>query len=244
MAFAACGLSACGSSSSKVPSDAVAVVGGTPITRPTLNHWMQSMTGGDYFEHTGKRAPHGLTSDPVNIPSCLAAARSLVAGGGKHAPVSDAKLEGICRQLNRQIREQALSFLISVQWRVNEGAERGLKVSDAEVNRYFRKLSANQFPKPGQLQTYLADHEWALSDELHQLKRNLLTTKLQEKVGSGDPTHKQLAFVKLVTSNVKKRVRETNCRPGYVVSVCRQFKGEPGAATAAPAALLEQLAGM
>lgn len=223
---AAADITACGTSTHRpVPVNAVAVVGNTAITRATLNHWMSSIAGGDFYEHFERRAPRGLAAEPPDYPRCLLAARSLVAGDSPRRSVSTNQLAAKCRALYQAVKDQALSFLISVQWRVQEASEQGISISDAEVRKYFQQVSAQSFPNSGEFATYLADREWVPSDELYQLKRNLLTTRLHKAAGHAKGAQAQeRAYIKLVTSNLRKRTVETSCRPGYVVPHCRQYR--------------------
>jgi hypothetical protein len=241
--LAACSLAACGGDAPKtIPSDAVASIGGTPITKATLSHWMNSITGGDIYERFLKRAPLGLVSEPANYAACERAATSLTLASGRKPPFTSNQIAQKCRQLYLAIREQSLLFLISVQWRVNEAKENGITVSDGEVAKSSREYNAKNYPKPGEFETYLANHEWVASDVLYQLKRNLLTTKLHEKLsGSGAETPQTLTkFVHFVEGNLKKRTAETHCLPAYAVSTCRGYKA-PTSATPAPALILEEL---
>ena len=241
VALSGFGVAACGSgNSNSIPSNAVAVVGDTPITKATLNHWMQSIVGGDYFERVGERAPLGLVSEPPNYAGCLPGAKQLTDASGRQPPFTTQQLELKCRQLYQAIKEQALTFLISVQWRVNEADEHGVHVSDAEIAKYAREANASQFPQAGEFAKYLADREWVPSDQLYQLKRNLLTTKLQEQVKTGDTQQARIAFIDFVKGHIAKRTKETNCRPGYLVFQCRQFKASP-TSIPAPIVILEEL---
>lgn len=238
----AAGLSACGGSQSHgIPANAVAVVGSTPITRATLNHWMASIVGGDYYEHIGAPAPRGLVSEPPNYSACVAAAGTLVGrtASGQLA-LTPEQLDGKCRELHQAIKEQALSLLISIQWRIDEAAEHGLTITDGEVAGYLKQLNAKQFPKPGQFETYLADREWAASDMLYQLKRNLLTTRLEAKFQHNNQAAQQ-AFFQFVLANTAKRTASTDCRVGYVIPRCRQYKAT-ASSSPAPTVILEALA--
>jgi hypothetical protein len=241
-------LAACGSGKSapkSVPDGAVALIGDTPITKPTLNHWMNSIVGGDYYERFGKRAPLGLVSEPANYPKCIRAASSLANENNRVFTAAQISLK--CHQLYRAIEEQTLSFLISVQWRIDEAAEQGITISDAAIAAYNRQDVAKRYPKPGEFDTFLADHEWALSDQLYQLKRNLLTTKLREKVShrsskSEETPQSRGLFVNFVLRNIKKRTTTTLCRPSYAVSTCRGYRPSK-TQTPAPILILEELTG-
>lgn len=243
-AFTACG----GSSSHTIPSNSVALVGATPISKTTLDHWMHSMVGGDFWERFIKRAPAGLVSEPADYAACEAAARTLIAEGTHKLHFTPAQVAQKCRQLYFAIREQALQFLINVSWRVNEGRENGITVSDAETSNYAKQYIAKFYPNPGEYEKYLANREWAPSDDLYQVKRNLLTTKLREKIegtGAGEKRKEtpqvRTRYIDYVEGHIGKRTAETRCRAAYVVSMCRGFR-EAGSPPA-PVAILEEFLG-
>jgi hypothetical protein len=246
-------LSACGSGKSTtttaadppktIPANSVALVGSTPITKANLTHWMHSMLGGDYWERFGKRAPVGLVSEPANYAACEAAARGLVAQSGHE--LTPAQISQRCRQLHVAIREQALLFLINVLWRVNEGKENGITVSDAATTSYSAKYIAKFYPKPGEYEKYLATHEWAPSDELYQVKRNLLTTALKEKVTGRsrkleETPQSRAKYFSFVEQHIPKRKSETRCVAAYAVSMCTGYT-EPASSPPAPDEILEEL---
>jgi hypothetical protein len=240
-------LAACGSSQPKtIPSNAVALIDHTPLSKATLNHWMNSIVGGDFYEHFGRRAPRGLVSEPANYPACMNAATTLTVASGRS--FTSNQLADKCRQLYQAIKEQTLSFLIPAQWRIDEAAEVGVKVSDADVASISRQDVAQRYPKAGEFDTFLANHEWAPSDELYQLKRNLLTTKLREKVSHRSSNeHETLqshaAFVHFVLQHTKKQTASTLCRPAYSVPTCRGYKTTTASSTTSPLLILEELAG-
>jgi foldase protein PrsA len=240
------GLSACGGSGhgSDGPSAAVVQIGNAVTTRANLDHWMASFAGGDFYEHhAGKRAPHGLVSDPPNYTRCVTAGKTIPPEyQGATATPTRAHIEELCHQLYTAIKEQTLSFLISVQWTVDEATELGIRLSNTELHDKLKRLIAEQFPAPGEFQTYLANHEWAESDELYQLKRNLLTDKIHERLAAGGTTiASERTYIDHVLSDVRKQKSETSCRPGYVVPSCKQSPAQTVGSGSSADALLEQL---
>ena len=222
--------------------DVVAQVGKTAIDRATLNEWMESVAGGDYFEHVHKVAPRGLVSDPPNYARCISTADKIVPKSASGQPeMTRTQLAGKCRQLYRALKEQALSLLISIDSRIGEGAERGLDASEAEVSRLFARIKAEEFPKESEYQAYLAQRDWTPSVEIFQLKRNIITSKIEPKF-QGAGTGWQRAYALSLVAGIKKWSMKTTCRPGYVVSGCKEYKPSATSPTA-PALLLEELAG-
>ncbi len=235
------------SANGPIPADAVALVGKIPITRANLNHWMHSMVGGDFWERFLKRAPANLVAEPPDYPACEVAARTLIAERKHRRSFTPAEVARRCRQLYVAVREQALTFLINVAWRINEGKENGITVSDAEAAEYSKQYIATKYPKAGEYATYLANHEWAPSDDLYQVKRNLLTMKLREKVTGLDSkteetTPARLKYFSFVEGHIKKRTAETRCLSAYAVAMCSGYRG-PTSSLPSPVSVLEELVG-
>jgi hypothetical protein len=235
-------LSGCGSGGA--PQDAVAVVGSTAITAGSLNHWMQSVVGGDLFERTRVKAPPGLVSDPPDYNRCVTAAEQIVPKSADGKPrLSQQELLQRCRQLNHALAAQALTLLISFAERTGEGAEQGITASEQDVRKFFERVQAEDFPKPGAFQLYLTQRDWVPSDEYTQLKRNIISTRMIERFKAkhaGDPDW-QRAYGEFLEANLKKWKSKTTCRSGLVVAQCRQFKGTAPPESEAPAILLEDL---
>lgn len=237
--FCLAAVSGCGAGGGATDSS-IAEVGTTPITRAALDHWMASIVGSDYFTHVGSRAPTGLVSDPPNYERCATAARQISPKRpGSQAVVSAEQLASYCHQLYQAIKQQALSVLIAFARRDREGAEQGVDPSEAEIDR----VEAQQFPRRGELQAYLAERDWTPSDEIAALKHEVTSTRLLEKFRrqhpGGDWEQELGASFK---AHTKKWAAETSCRPGYVVSECKQptvAKTNPGLSAAI---LLEDLA--
>jgi hypothetical protein len=238
-----CGSSS-GSSSDGLPGDVVAQIGDTSITQATLSHWMSAVTGGDFYEHIGSKAPVGLVSDPPNYARCIVAAEQITPKSSKGTSVlSREQLLGKCHQLNKALEEQTLTLLLSFDQTTGEAAELGLSATGSEVNRMFAETKATTFPKEGQFQEYLAARHWDLETELVQLKRNLIVMKIlakfkQAAAKSGGKW--QTAYVNYVESSKKKWAAKITCRAGYVVEACKQYK-QPATEPPAPAPLLEAL---
>jgi hypothetical protein len=82
----------------------------------------------------------------------VAAAKRIVTSSGAPATLSDDQLRLKCRQLHTVESEQALSFLISALWAIEDGAEHGRHVSEVEITRSLNELRVAQYPNPAQAQ--------------------------------------------------------------------------------------------
>jgi len=238
------GLTACGSTSSattsdpstSLPADAVAQVGSVVITRSMLASEMAATFGGDYFEAIGDLAPTALVSEPANLSACAVELKVVLATKQSGAPAAQSRQK--CKELYEAIKEQALSTLLSDQWYIGLDAEEGVKVSNAEVEAALRQLEARDFPKKGEFQTYLADHRWPLAQELLLEKMDLLSSGILALLKR--PGGQRVATALNQASN--KWIARTNCRAGYIVVHCKQYRASNAGPTFSPAVLIEQIA--
>jgi len=239
------GLTACGGGGG-IPGDSVAQVGGTAITRAELDHWMSTLTGGDFYEVAREHTvPAGLVSEPPNYAACVASLEAAAASGRTVQPKpthaapqqTAAQLLSKCRQLYVALRLQAMAYLVNAQWTIGVYADEGVRASDAEVMRTLEQVKADEFPKPGQFERYLASTRRSLADELFVLKLNVLSQKLQQKAR----TEGTKQVIRKLSEAGLRWTAKTSCRPGYVVPHCRQFRTWTPSARD-PAVLLEQVA--
>jgi hypothetical protein len=239
------GFAACSGGGGHSSGDAVAQVGETAITRAELDHWMATLTGGDFYGVArSHRVPAELASEPPNYPACVASlqaagdsARSQqTSGSAPSTKQTAAQLLSKCRQLYVALRLQAISYLVNAEWNIGVYADLGIRASDAEVQRLLKEVKATEYPAPGQFQQFLTNNRRSLADELLVLKVNVLEQKLQRKVG--------IEGVKRISAELseagKKWTDKTDCRPGYVVPHCRQFR--KWKTTTDPVVLLERVA--
>jgi hypothetical protein len=222
--------------------DVVATVGGTPVTRVAVNHWMATLAGGDYFELSGQNAvPDGLVSDPPNYPRCVARLEAAAASSPKRfgTEPTGAQLLTKCEQLTEALRLQATEFLIRSQRLMAIARDQGVTASDNEIQHLFKRVNAEQFPRPGELQQYLASRKESVADDLFLLQLDLLSNKMQEKIdGGGQPARAKLAELE------RKWRARTDCHAGYVVEYCKQHTKGPVSTSNSPSAavLMEQVA--
>jgi hypothetical protein len=249
-------ISACGggngSSSSNSAADAspsagsgevVARVGATPITKTAINHWMAAQAANDYFELSGKQTiPEGLVSDPPRYATCVAHLEAAaVAAPRKSSQTSGVQLLTKCRQLYQALRYQTAGFLVNTLWVDGVAADLGITASDAEVRQFYRKSTAERYPRQVELSRYLASRRTNPANELVLIRKNLLAQRILAAVkaqGAAGP-------VALHRSEARWTAK-TDCRPGYVVEHCKQFHGEPLHSAASPtgAVLIEQVAAL
>jgi len=236
------GLGACGASESLVRIRGSSAT----ITKPMLDHWMRTVVGSDFRANVGTKAPEGLVAEPADYPRCIEAAKKVIPRSptGK-LKLSEAQTAIACRHLYQAIKAQALAYLLSVQWTVLEGNEQGVRVSDAELHREFQRYREENFHgSQANEQAYLRERHMTVDDLLYQLKRNLLTRRLQPKfealvakAGGGQRT-----YVRLALAHYSRLIARTTCKPGYVVPGCKGYH-EPAVPLPSPSVILEGFAG-
>ena len=245
LALAVAAVAGCGGGGG-LSGDVVAEVGGSAITRASVNHWMSTIMGGDFYEISRRVAPVGLAADPENYPACKAALEKLASSYAQAKP-SEAERKQKCEQLHQALKAQALSYLITANVARGQAAELGLAATPAEVEQFFHTIQAREFPKEAELRQYLAERHWSVADELFLLKRDLLSSKLKTKLlGRYKGTSGLAALAKYAKEANRRWTAKTTCRSGYVVSGCSEYTSAQANATAAApsaAVLIEALTG-
>lgn len=202
---AAAMLGGCGSDGT--PSDAVAVVGSTPITKAALRHWTAVQLATNYEGVPQKPLPVGVVYEPSNYAPCVTRLRALarqtsvaltssqlataLAKGSFNVaakktktrirPPSTAQLERKCTENYRAVEQHILNVLIVFQWNIQEAEADGINPSETEVRKEFTRFSAEKYPKPGELQRLLAYTGERLSDEFMRERQDLIGNGLLER---------------------------------------------------------------
>jgi hypothetical protein len=242
-------VAACGGSAG-LPAGVVANVGGTPITKATLERWMAAMLGGDYYELNTSVAPTSLLAPPPHHASCVAELERFAAK--PTAPkISRPSVERLCGELYEAIKAQALTYLIRSHVFLDEAAKQGVSVSNQQLEREFAQIRKEQYPTEADLREYLTQRHLTLSILLFVIKQDLVGREVASSIeaaftkGEGGGGIK--AFRARLLAEETKRVKETTCAPGYIVARCRQYPYfKPGGVdkpyvTKPPAALVEAI---
>ena len=128
---------------------------------------------------------------------------------------------------------QALGFLITSQWVLGEAAARHVSVSEAEVKQRYAQLVRESFPKAGSLKKYLAKSGETEADLLARIKVELLASKIAAKVTAGKSSSQRTALLSAFEKNFHEHWKAyTDCKAGYVMEDCKQYKGKPEDLTA------------
>jgi foldase protein PrsA len=162
-----------------LPGNAVAEVDGTPIERSEFDHWMNIAARSSGTADT-------TVPKPPEFTECIEQARKAAPKPAKGQPKqTDADLKRQCQDRYNQMREQVLTLLINFEWITGEAEERGIKVSDEEVQKAFDEQKKQSFPKDADYQKFLETSGQTNEDVLMRVRLELLSNKIRDKVGKG-----------------------------------------------------------
>jgi hypothetical protein len=221
------GLGGCGGTAG-IPRGAVAQVQGRAISKAMLDHWVSLEAVARYADRPTEPLPSGLVPDPPLYRHCIDYLRrsrpKLIKG---HRPLTEAQLKASCESYDRALRDRALSVVITFQWLIGEAAKRGIRVSGQEVAQRLTRFNEEKYPGRGELQRVEGISDETLADERLRVRINMLSTRLEEQVArSGEgAAGRQRVLTRFFKEFPRKWAAKTNCRAGYIVPNCRQFKG-------------------
>src|SRR3954451_17505568 len=209
----------CGGDS--VPSDSVAKVGDTKITKSDFNHWLTAAAK-QQAQTTGQKPQDVVAPDPPNFTQCVAAKAKQKPPKGTPQP-KPADLKAQCKQEYTGLRDQTMQFLISAQWLLQESKKRNITASDKEVQTTFQQQKKQSFPKEAQYQKFLQSSGQTESDLLYRVSISVLTNKLQQSIvkGKGKVTDAQITDY---YNKNKKRFAQPETRDLLVVLNPKQAK--------------------
>ncbi len=158
-----------------MPSDAVARVGDTVITKQQFDHWYTSAARGQQQQGGPSVAP-----DPPTYAKCIAAFKQQAPKGA--AKPKDSELKKQCKTTYDQLKQQVMQFLIQSQWVQQEAADQDIEVSGTEVRRLFEDQKKQAFPKQKDYEKFLRQSGTSEQDILFRIKLDALQNKLTAKI--------------------------------------------------------------
>ncbi len=177
-ALVACG----GDDDNTVPSNAVASVDGTPITKAEYDKWAV-ITAKSAAETSGTT----VVPDPPDFTRCIAALRREASTRRGPAP-SEVTLRAQCRTQNEQVLRGTMASLIQQIWIEKEAEEQGVSVSDAEVRRQLEQTRRESFPTQRAYDRFLRSSGMTAEDVEERVRIQALAAKLTRKIQeSGAP---------------------------------------------------------
>ena len=165
-----------------VPSGAVAKVGDTAITKEDFEHWLQAAAAGQQPPGTGGEV---AVPDPPEFTECIAAKKEQQPPPGAEKP-TDAQLKEQCQQEYDSLKQQVMQFLISAEWIQQEADDRGIEVTEEEVQQQFEDQKQQSFPNEKDYQRFLKTSGQTEDDLLFRVRLDVLSNKVREEVISGE----------------------------------------------------------
>src|SRR6476646_5220982 len=153
-------ITGCGNS---VPSNGVAKVGDTVITKAQFNHWLSAAAHGSVAPGQQANIP-----DPPNFTNCIAnQAKQPVPKGAKKPTTKQLKAQ--CSQQYEALKQQVMQFLISAEWISQEAKSLGVNVPDAQVQKQFQDQKKQSFQKEADYQKFLKSSGMTEADLLFRV---------------------------------------------------------------------------
>ncbi|HEX4804842.1 MAG TPA: peptidyl-prolyl cis-trans isomerase [Conexibacter sp.] len=178
--MAAVVLAACGSSGNSVPSNAVASVDGTPITKADYTKWATITVRG-----SAQGGAQAVLPDPPTYTRCIATLRKQTRPvRGQPAP-TDVTLRAQCRQQDQALVQQTMATLIQNVWIEKEASAQGVSVTDAEVQRQLATTKRQSFSSEAAYQRFLKQSGMTQADVFERIRIQALAAKLTRKIQSG-----------------------------------------------------------
>jgi parvulin-like peptidyl-prolyl isomerase len=179
-------IAGCGSD---VPTNGVAKVGDTTITKDQFNHWLQAAAHGSAAPGSNVTVP-----DPPNFTKCVAnQAKQPVPKGAKKPTTAQLKTQ--CKQQYDALKQQVMQFLVSAEWIKQEADKQGVKVSDKEVQKQFADQKKQSFQKEADYQKFLKNSGMTEADLLFRVKLDVISNDVRNKIlkGKDKVTNAQIA---------------------------------------------------
>jgi foldase protein PrsA len=172
-----------------VPTNGVAKIGDTVITKDQFNHWLNAAAHGSAAPGSTVTLP-----DPPNFTKCVANLEKQPVPKGAKKP-TQAQLKTQCKQQYDALKQQVMQFLVSAEWIQQEAKNQGVKVSDKEVQKQFQDQKKQSFQKEADYQKFLKNSGMTEADLLFRVKLDVISNDVRTKVikGKDKVTNAQIA---------------------------------------------------
>lgn len=185
-------VAACGGDDEKsndVPSNAVASVDGSPITKADYDRW--ALINAKTPAASGGTA---IIPDPPNFERCIADLRRQARDARARTTPTESQLLAQCRQLQTQIMQQTMALLVQADWIEKEAEKLDVSVSDADVQRTLEETKRQSFPRAADYRNFLERSGMTEEDVLFRLRITDLSTRITEKIqrSAGDVTDAEI----------------------------------------------------
>lgn len=234
--------SGCGKGGSRT----VAIVGDHRITSALVEQSIYEQNASS--SAFAGRAPARLPPEPPDFTSCISyfKANEPSQKGARTSPAT-AQLKERCKYEYEKEKLKALYFLIPYEWVSGEAAELGVHASKREVAQRVA-LFERGFPSKAVMERYLRLIKEPRSRLEARMRVAVLTTRIEETLQSRlralPPAQRQARLKQYGKVFEAKWRARTECKEGYVVPLCRQYKPPSTPSTLVPPSVpLTDLAG-
>jgi foldase protein PrsA len=162
-----------------VPSNGVAKIGDSVITKDQFNHWLQAAAHGSAAPGSAVTVP-----DPPNFTKCVANQAKQPVPKGAKKPTS-AQLKTQCKQQYDALKQQVMQFLVSAEWIQQEAKAQNVKVSDKAVQKQFSDQKKQSFQKDADYKKFLANSGMTEADLIFRVKLDVISNSVRNKVIKG-----------------------------------------------------------
>src|SRR3954447_2715697 len=202
-----------------VPSNGVAKIGDTVITKDQFSHWLSAAAHGSVAPGQAATVP-----DPPNFTKCVAnQAKQPVPKGAKKPTTAQLKTQ--CKQQYDALKQQVMQFLVSAEWIQQEADKQGVKVKDAEVQKQFQDQKKQSFQKEADYQKFLKTSGMTEADLLFRVKLDVISNQVRNKVIKGKDKVSNAQIAAYYNKN-KQRFAQPERRDLQVVLTKTKAKAE------------------
>ena len=198
--LAAVALAGCGGGEDLDPG-AVARVGESTIEKAEFDHWLAAAARSQQAS-LGTVAPEdAYVPEPPEFTDCVAAKQDQATAAAEQAPEGQAppappedQLVEQCQSEFDLLKEQVMQFLIQAEAISQEAEERGVAVTEEEVQTRFDDLKEQQFPKDEDFTQFLEQSGQSEEDLLFRVRLDLTINEIRKDVVAeeGEPTEEEI----------------------------------------------------
>ena len=180
---------------------------------------------------TAPGQPTRRSPDPPRYARCIAYLRAYEpwAKPVKDRPVvGSRRLKAQCEYEYEKIKLKALYTLIPYVWIRGEASEMGVGVTATELRQRLEALKS-QFGSETAFKRYIGKTGLTIQDLLSDIEQSVLSERIMQKLEKSSEqrqltsAQRQQALRAFGVEYQAKWTSRTDCRPGYVVPICKQY---------------------
>jgi hypothetical protein len=184
-------------------------------------HWMAIGAATVEMPKASGRVPQPVVYEPPAFTACVAHLQI-------SAPKSTtaAQLKAKCVRVYQNIQVRILHFLITGYWVRGEAAEQHVSITRAEVRTRFEEERRAHYATAASFRRLKEASGQTDQDLEFAVETQALSTKLFERFARAHPhASSQQATIAAFNRGLRGNwIARTDCRPGYIVPDCRQYK--------------------